>query len=316
VLTETELIRKLDFFQPLDQKIIKKIAKMCIVREFTAGDSIVKQGESGLGLYFIIRGRAKVEINRNGTRVVVAELQGGDFLGELSMIDDKARSADVICTEDTNCMLLTRDSFTKLINKYPQIAIQMAKSLVTRIRATNERVSTPSMPSAPAPSAGAASTTLAATPSGALPAAAADAASGNGSLWSQVDPIEFYTSTKGKTRDFLVDTFKSMSALKMMTRFSAAIVGCPVTVQPERRRGEVLQTNIRGVKLALFPSDRNQVFKIDAFADGDFSATVFRPPPRGRAAHASVDRFEGQVRKNEIIRLHVPARRSTKLERL
>lgn len=312
MLTETELIRKLDFFQPLDQKIIKKIAKMCIVREFAVGDYIVKQGESGLGLYFITRGRAKVEINRNGTPVVVAELQGGDFLGELSMIDDKARSADVICTEDTNCMLLTRDSFTKLINKYPQIAIQMAKSLVGRVRATNDRVSTASLPSAPAQPAAA----PAATTSGADPAAADDTASSNGSLWSQHNPAEFYTSTKGKTRDFLVDTFNSLSVLKMMTRFSAAIVGCPVTVQPERRPGEVLQANLGGVKLALFPSSHNQVLEIRAFGDGDFSATVFRPPQQGRSAKARVDQFQGQVCNDETLRLHIPARRKSRLERL
>ena len=315
MLTETELIRKLDFFQPLDQKIIKKIAKMCIVREFAVGDYIVKQGEAGLGLYFITRGRAKVEINRNGTRIVVAELQGGDFLGELSMIDDKTRSANVICTEDTHCMLLTRDSFSKLMNKYPQIAIQMAKSLVGRIRATNERVSAPSVPSAPAHPAASSSITLAATPSGAEPSAA-DTGSSNGSLWSQVNPIDLYTSTKGKTRDFLVDTFNSLNVLKMMTRFSAAIVGCPVTVQPERRRGDVLQTNICGVKLALFPSSHGQVFKIDAFGDGDFSATVIRPPQRGHAIHAGVHHFDGQVRKNESLRLFVPARKTARIERI
>ena len=312
MLSETELIRKLDFFQPLDQKIIKKIAKMCIVREFAAGDYIVKQGESGLGLYFITRGRAKVEINRNGTRVVVAELQGGDFLGELSMIDDKARSADVVCTEDTNCMLLTRDSFTKLINKYPQIAIQMAKSLVGRIRSTNERVGTPSLPSAPAQPAAAS----AATPSGADPVAEHDAASSNGSLWSQYNPVDIYTSTKGKTRDFLVDTFNSLSVLKMMTRFSAAIVGCPVTVQPQGRHGEVLQANLCGVKLALLPSSHSQVLEIRAFSDGAFSATVFRPSQQGCSAKARVARFQGQVCKNETLRLHIPVRRRTRIERL
>ena len=67
MLTETDLIRKLDFFRPLDQKIIAKIAKACIVKEFAVGDYIVRQGEAGLGLYFITRGQANVEINRNGT---------------------------------------------------------------------------------------------------------------------------------------------------------------------------------------------------------------------------------------------------------
>src|SRR5205085_1509991 len=75
-----------------------------------------------------------------GTKVVVAELGEGDFLGELAIIDDKARSANVICLEDTRCVLLTRDSFAKLLKKHPEIAIQMLRSLVGRIRSTNERI--------------------------------------------------------------------------------------------------------------------------------------------------------------------------------
>ena len=319
MLTETELIRRLDFFQPLDEKIIKEIAKMCIVKEFAAGEAIVKQGETGLGLYFITRGRAKVKINRNGTRVVVGELQEGDYLGELSMIDDKARSADVVCTEDTRCMLLTRDSFTKLINKYPQVAIQMAKALVGRIRASNERVIAHSAPSQRSSSLQPAAGSVATRGAGRLeaePETVSDSDSTNGSLLSQMNPVKLYPSTKGKAKDFLVDTFHSLSALKMITQFSAAIVGCPVTVEPELRPSRVLQTNIRGVKLALFPSAYNQVFEIGAFGDGDFSAIVFRPSRQGRKAEARVDHFQGRVRKNEMLRLHVPARKSTRLERL
>ncbi|HWP85570.1 MAG TPA: cyclic nucleotide-binding domain-containing protein, partial [Terriglobia bacterium] len=125
MLTDTELIRKLDFFEPLDQKIIKRIASVCIVREFSAGEAIVRQGESGLGLYFITGGRAKVEVDKDGTKVVVAELKEGDFLGEFSLIDDKTRSASVVCLQDTRCLLLTRDSFARLLKKYPEIATQM-----------------------------------------------------------------------------------------------------------------------------------------------------------------------------------------------
>src|SRR5690349_14954263 len=93
LLTDIELIRKIEFFEALEPKVLKQIAEMCIVREFSAGEYIVRQGESGLGLYFITAGKAKVEIDRNDVKVVVAELKEGDSLGEFSIIDEKARSA-------------------------------------------------------------------------------------------------------------------------------------------------------------------------------------------------------------------------------
>jgi hypothetical protein len=44
VLTDTESIRKLDFFEPFEPGMIQKIAGLCMAREFSAGDSIVQQG--------------------------------------------------------------------------------------------------------------------------------------------------------------------------------------------------------------------------------------------------------------------------------
>ena len=318
-LTNTELIRKLDIFEPLDEKIIKNIARMCIEREFALGEYIVKRGESGLGLYFITNGRAKVEIDRDGVKIIVAELHGGDFLGELSMIDDNVRSADVICIENTNCLLLTRDSFSKLLKKHPEIALQMAKALVARIRATNEKVS---YTGTPVPTA----FTAEPLPDPANLSAAVSKDSSSGMDFNLQKTFSYakdttkqafdsYSSTKEKTRDFLVDLFSSWYFLKMMTRFSTALVACPVEVQPEEAIPKVLQISIDGVKLALFPASSHQVLRIAAFAKGDFTAMVFRPGC-GEIGGASIDCFEGEVRENDSLRLHVPAHRSAWLERV
>ena len=314
MLNETELLRKLDFFEPLNQKVIKNIAKMCIEREFATVDYIVRRGESGLGIYFITSGRAKVVIDRNGLKATVAELKEGDFLGEFSIIDDKGRSADVICLEETRCMLLTRDSFTRILNKYPEIGLHMARSLVARIRATNERVAvTPvAAPAEPDP-------TLPALQPAAVPAGAV----GNGSSEtildmvkgiSPADLLKSYSSTKNKAKDFLMDMFTSVYLLQMMTRFSAAIMACPVLMHPEKHQKEVLQTTIDGVKLAVFPASAEQAFRIEAFDDGYFSAAVFRPTDPSNNMGASVTRFEGRVRKNQTLLLHIPIHKAIWLE--
>jgi len=319
LITDTEVIRKLDFFEPLEPKIIKHIAKMCIVREFNSGDYIVKRGESGLGLYFITRGRAKVEIDREGVKSVLAELAEGNFLGELSMIDDKERSADVVCLEDTSCLLLTRDSFSKLLSKHPEISLQLAKVLVSRIRATNEELTaaakvTCTKPDCPVRirATNDKGNFVSPAPTASLPPASSGS---NGSSWLDFNALKYFSATKTKAKDYLVDLFSSWYVLKIMTRFSAVIMGCPIIVQPERRRPAVFQTSIAGVKLVLFPASGNQILRMAAFGDGEFSATVFRPPVRGTRRQASVDRFEGRICKNEVMRLHVPANRDTWLEK-
>jgi len=313
VLTDTELIRKLDFFEALSPKTIQQITQLCIVREFTAEDYIVRQGESGLGLYFITAGRAKVEIERDGMKVVVAELKEGDFLGELSIIDDKARSANVICLEETRCLLLTRDSFSKLLKKHPEIALQMLKSLVGRIRSTNDRISQPGSrltqaAAAPAP-----------PPPETPPAASSTPLDGIGAATERItavlpkpeDMVKMYSSTKDRVQNMLVGMFGTMYVVKAMTRFSMAMVGCPVTVHAENRDPQVLETVIEGVKVVLFPARSHQRIRIEAYADGELSATVFRPVGNRRRQEVETVRWQGPIRENEIFELHVPVANST-----
>src|ERR1700674_1380898 len=155
-----DLIKKIDFFSGLDDKILKKISDACIVRQFTRNETIVRQGEMGLGLYVIARGHVKVDREEKGVRTQVAELGPEQFFGEMSLLDNKPRSATVTGIEDAECLLLTRDSFVKLMNKYPDIPIRMAKVLAERLREANAKIvadTPPQPPSAnteiPAPAA-------------------------------------------------------------------------------------------------------------------------------------------------------------------
>ncbi|MBI2820372.1 MAG: cyclic nucleotide-binding domain-containing protein [Acidobacteria bacterium] len=313
MLTDTELIRKLDFFEPLDQKIIKNIASLCIVREFAAGEAIVRQGESGLGLYFITGGGAKVEIDKDGSKVVVAELREGDFLGEFSIIDDKTRSASVICLQDTRCLLLTRDSFSKLLKKHPEIASQMLRTLVGRIRNTNERITQPvgTRPAeAPAPAV------EEPVPSdGQRRGGFAETTSQIAAMIPKPEEmVQFYSSTKGKTQEFLNRFVSAIYAMKAMLRFSMAIVGCPVRVSAEHPNEEILEATLNDVKLVLFPAASEQTIRIDAAADGMVSATLYRPAGTEGDPRVEVFRLQGPVRQGDCLRVHVPIDKPIRME--
>jgi CRP-like cAMP-binding protein len=329
VLTDTELIRKLDLFEGLNPRTIQRIAGLCIVREFAADEYLIRQGESGLGLYFITAGRVRIEVERHvevageGTKlvkVVLNELGEGGVVGEFSIIDDKARSANVICMEDTRCLLLTRDSFSKLLKKYPEIALQMLKSLVGRIRSTNERITQSGSHAAPAAA-------LAAPPPAVAPAPANSSSrlDGIGAATERIaemmptpedvvkmmprpeDVVRMYSSTKDRVQNMVVGMFGTMYVVKAMTRFSMAMVGCPVSVSTDATSPEVLETLIEGIKIVVFPARCDQKIRIEAYADGELSATVFRPGQAGRSREVEAIRWEGPVRRNETFELQVPA---------
>jgi CRP/FNR family cyclic AMP-dependent transcriptional regulator len=279
--TVSDLIRKIDFFEPLDGRIINKIAQACIPREYSTGDHVVRQGDPGLGLYFITGGRVKVEIDRDGVKTLVAELQAGDFVGELSIIDQKPRSANVVCLTDTNCLLLTRDTFLKLLKKYPEVAVSMAKALAARLRNTDEHVGLPMVVAPPPP---------ALTPR--VVELAVD----------QQEP----RSDLQKVKDLLTDLAGYIFLLKPIMRTSLAVVGCPVTVSLATAASESVSTAIGQLKLVALPACEDHVIGIHGFAAGNFTATVFAPVNKEQFTGISVHRFRGAIRRNESLWLHVP----------
>ena len=66
-----DLISKIDFFSGLDEKILRKLTDACIMRQFTKNETIVRQGEMGLGLYVISKGRVKVDREKGGVRMLL-----------------------------------------------------------------------------------------------------------------------------------------------------------------------------------------------------------------------------------------------------
>src|SRR5256885_946990 len=197
-----DLIAKIDFFSGLDDKILRKISEACIVRQFTRNETIVRQGEMGLGLYIIARGRVKVDREQGGTRTLIAELGPEQFFGDMALLDNKPRSATVTGLEDAECLLLTRDSFVKLMNKYPEIPIRMAKVLAERLREANKKIVAATPPASP-------QVTAVIAPPVAVPVAATvppPVANGSMPPASAVDA----NSTKAQIHNKLLETFQSL----------------------------------------------------------------------------------------------------------
>lgn len=288
--TASELIRRIDFFQPLDDRMIDRIAHLCIAREYSPGDYIVRQGDPGLGLYFITRGTARVEIAKDGVVTPVAELHAGEFVGELSIIDKKPRSANVVCSTDASCLLLTRDRFMKLLDKHPEVALQMAKALAARLRDADERM-WQNATAVPAP----------ATES--WPAVERRIA-------TQPEP----RSDTQKIKDALTDAVSWIYLLNSVMKVSLAVVGCPVTVELATRTPECRVSAINQLKLVLVPTGESHVIGVHAFANGAFTATIFQPVTTPAFTGVSVRRFQASVQRNESVWLHVPTLARARLE--
>jgi CRP-like cAMP-binding protein len=128
------MLGSVPLFSGLEKKDLEEIAGIGRRVTFERGKTIIKEGEPGIGFLLVLEGKA--EVRRKGK--TVATLEPGNFFGEMSVIDDKPRSADVVAIEPTTCLGVTEWSFTPMLRSNPSIAIGIIAELVRRIRKLEE----------------------------------------------------------------------------------------------------------------------------------------------------------------------------------
>lgn len=264
-----DIFEKVEFFAGLDGKILSKVADSAVLRTFERDDVIVRQGEMGLGMYVIVRGRVKVEAQQGQATLLLAELGPDQCFAEVSLVDNKPRSATVTALEQTECLLLTRDAFVNLMNRFPEIPIRVARVLATRLRSANDALAS----QAPG-QAGGADGTAGPGPAPAPPAAAPPTD----------PPARPARDQKGRVQDAMIALFENLYAMRVFTRFSVAMLGCPV----EGTASELLaEIRVGDVKALVVPSDAAVEVRIAAREVGAFTLSVLTPysaprrfPPR------------------------------------
>lgn len=135
-----ELLAGVPFFAALSRRSLRSLAKLCVHRRFAAGTRILEEGDLGLGMYVITRGAVAVFKGEGEERVELAELERGDIIGEMALIDEKPRSASAEAVDGVECLLITRDSFRTLVRRDPEIAWCIVPTLAERVRDLQARV--------------------------------------------------------------------------------------------------------------------------------------------------------------------------------
>jgi len=128
-------IHKVPLFQGLNKRQLERLAKRFVDREYAAEQAIVTQNRGGEGFFVIVSGGARAIRQRSdGTQSVVNTFGPTDFFGELALLDDGLRTATVVTTEATRCLVLTRWDFLALLKEDADMAIVVLQELAKRFR--------------------------------------------------------------------------------------------------------------------------------------------------------------------------------------
>lgn len=124
-----QAIQNAPLFAQLSKKDLKHLAAALIEQSFPAGTVIIEQGKPGVGFYVIAKGSATVKVKGK----VVRSMEAGEHFGEVALIDDGPRMAEITAETDLECFVLPVWQFRAFIKEHPDVAWALMQSLVKRI---------------------------------------------------------------------------------------------------------------------------------------------------------------------------------------
>jgi len=141
MLSNLELIRRVPLFALLTASQAEAVADAVTKRRFKRGEVIVEQGSKSNTLFIILTGRVRVvTADKRGREVILATLQPGDYIGEMSLIDNEAHSATVRAEVQTDMLCLGRAEFARCLPENSSMAYAIMKGLVQRLRQADRKI--------------------------------------------------------------------------------------------------------------------------------------------------------------------------------
>lgn len=110
-------------------------------RRFKRSELLVVAGQKSNTLYVILSGKVKVVVtNSSGKELVLATLETGDCIGEMSLLDNQPHSASVVASTTVDVLSLSREGFNSCILHNAKLAVAVMRGLVGRLRKANQKI--------------------------------------------------------------------------------------------------------------------------------------------------------------------------------
>lgn len=141
-LSHIDLLMRVHLFEGLSRAQAEALASCTKKQRFKRNETIVQVGQKSQALYVLLTGTAKVTLTgEKGKEIVLAQLESGDCVGEMSLIDGRPHSANVVATSMMDVLILEFPAFKMALLQNSHLALSIMRGLVKRLRNANQKIS-------------------------------------------------------------------------------------------------------------------------------------------------------------------------------
>lgn len=140
-MTIKKLLKQIPLFTDLADDEIEILCQVSKSRYYPKNTIIFHEDEPGDTLHVIITGRVKIVLWwEDGRELTLSTLKEGEFFGEMSLLDEAPRSANVLALENTETISIQRKDFIIQVEKHPLLLLKIVKELCRRLRNVDEKI--------------------------------------------------------------------------------------------------------------------------------------------------------------------------------
>jgi len=109
-------------------------------REVPKGEVLFREDEPGREMYIIQSGKIRISKKMRGLEKTLATLGRGDFFGEMSILNNKPRSATAEVVEDARLLVIDPQTFETMVRSNAEIAVRIIKNLSARLQEADQQI--------------------------------------------------------------------------------------------------------------------------------------------------------------------------------
>lgn len=137
---EVDVLRNIPLFARIEPSKLKLLAFTSERIAYASGDVVVQQGDQGDAAYIILEGAAEVLIDTPQGPLAVAKVGRNDIVGEMAILMDVPRTATIRATEPLVTLRISKELFFRLVNEFPQMAVEIMRELAGRLEKTTRQL--------------------------------------------------------------------------------------------------------------------------------------------------------------------------------